>query len=468
MDSDTGAIHVDQADLQGNILCGYGNEFRFGNYAFVHFADGLAGRRLLAKLTPWLTNAVPWDRHGKVNATLNIALTFEGLAAVGLSDRALETFPDEFREGMEARAPLLGDTGTNDPENWDSGLRAGEAHLLVTAFATEARLLAQQRRWLHFLLADSAGGLSLVHEVGTELLPYPGQKRVAREHFGFADGLAQPSIAGDRVGPWDKPGKGVIEPDGHWRPLAPGEFVLGYLDEDGVEPRAPAPPFHRSASFVVVRKLEQDVAAFTHYLGQVADGDADKEALLAAKIVGRWRDGTPLMASPDTPDERFAPDEELADAMNDFRYGDDPDGVRCPLGAHIRRANPRDAFGEDDRRTRRHRIIRRGMPYGPAPDDPAVPDRKRRGLLFVCYQASIERQFETIQRSWLNDGDVLGLGDEKDFLLSGDEPGGTMTIQGSPPRFLPRAAAFVMLKGGGYFFAPSISAVSALGYGQVP
>ena len=459
---------VDQADLQGNILCGYGNDFAHGLYAFIHIADGLAARRLLAKLAPWLTNAVPWDRAEKPNATLNVALTFEGLAALGLSDRALGTFPDDFRAGMEARAALLGDAGTNHPEHWDSGLRAGDVHLVITALATQPRLLAQQRGWLDLLLAESAGGLALVHDVSTELLPHPGQKQFAREHFGFADGLAQPTIAGERVGPWKKPGKGAPEPEGGWRDLAPGEFVLGYLDEDGVEPKAPIAPFDRNASFLVVRKLEQDVAGFTAYLDEAAGGNAAEAELLAAKIVGRWRDGTPLVTSPEAPDERFAPGGELADQMNEFRYNGDPEGLRCPLGSHIRRSNPRDAFGEDDRRTRRHRIIRRGMPYGPPPADPAVPDGERRGLLFACYQASIERQFETIQRSWLGDGDVLGLGEETDFLLSGDEPGGTMTIQGSPPRFLPRASPFVMLKGGGYFFAPSISAVSALGYGQVP
>jgi Dyp-type peroxidase family len=464
VDSGAAEIRVDQADLQGNVLCGYGNEFRHGHYAFVQFADGVAARRLLEELAPRLTNAVPWDGQ-QVDLTLNVALTFDGLAAVGVPGRALETFPDDFREGMEGRATLLGDTGENEPSRWDRGLRAGDVHLMIAAFARDARLLSEHRRRVDALLAT--GGLTLAHEVGTELLPHPGENHFAREHFGFADGLAQPSIAGERVGPYKKPGKGVPEPEGGWRDVAPGEFVLGYTDEDGVTPKAPAEPFHRNASFVVVRKLEQDVAGLTQYLREAAGGDPKREELLAAKIVGRWRDGTPLVSSPDAPDERFAPGGELADAMNQFRYGDDPDGIRCPLGAHIRRANPRDAFGADDRRTRRHRIIRRGMPYGRPPADPGVADGMRRGLLFVCYQASIERQFETIQRSWLNDGDALGLGDEKDFLLSGDEPGGTMTIQGSPPRFLPRASAFVALKGGGYLFAPSISAVRALGRGEL-
>lgn len=463
MDDGAAEIRVDQADLQGNVLCGYGNRFTHGHYAFVHFSDGVAARDLLETLTP-LTSAVPWDGK-QVDSTLNVALTFDGLTAIGVPERMLETFPDDFREGMEARAKRLGDTGANDPKKWDGGLLAGDVHLLVTGFARNKHLLGEHRRRLDGLLA--ASGLSLAHEVATELLPHPGKDQCAREHFGFADGLAQPSIAGERVGPWDRDGKGVPEPDGTWRPLAPGEFVLGYPDEDDVLPKAPATPFDRNASFAVVRKLEQDVAGFTRYLSELANGDPAEEARLAAKIVGRWRDGTPLLASPDAPDERFAPGGDLADAMNDFRYGDDPDGVRCPLGAHIRRANPRDAFGEDDRRTRRHRIIRRGMPYGDPPDEPSVPDGKRRGLLFVCYQASIERQFETIQRSWLNDGDALGLGEEKDFLLAGDEPGGSMTIQGSPPRFLPRADAFITLKGGGYFFAPSISAVRALGRGEL-
>ena len=460
---------VNQEDLQGNVLCGYGNEYRYGLYTFVHVHDAAVARCWLGELT--ITNATRW-RKGR-DETLNVALTFDGLEAAGVSNAALRSFPEEFRDGMEARAELLGDTGHNDPENWEPGLRAGESHLLVTVTAKRADVLAQCQRLLNERVGRSGGGLEVVHEVPAALLDNEGNEQFGREHFGFVDGLAQPSIEGEGtipgegIGPYKRPGKGVPESSGEWRPLKPGEFVLGYVDEDGIKPRAPREPFDRDCSFMVVRKLHQDVAAFTTCLRRQAQDERDEE-FLAAKIVGRWKDGTPLVMSPKEPVVADMEKRARAEIINDFRYDDeddhDRDGLRCPLGAHIRRANPRDAFGGEDRRTRRHRIIRRGMPYGP-PADPGSPDGEDRGLMFVCYQASIERQFEIVQ-AWLTGGDAFGLGDEKDFLLSGEEPGGHMTIQGDRTTYLPPGPHFVTLKGGDYFFTPSIPALREIAAGR--
>jgi deferrochelatase/peroxidase EfeB len=160
-----------------------------------------------------------------------------------------------------------------------------------------------------------------------------------------------------------------------------------------------------------------------------------------------------------------APDAPVGTASapeNDFRYAGDPDGLRCPIGSHVRRANPRDALGFGGKLTARHRIIRRGMPYGRPPDDPAVEDGIERGLMFACFQSSIARQFEIVQGRWLADGDAFGLGEDRDFLLGGEDPVGKMMVHGDPPRLLAPRRAFVTNRGGGYFFAPGIAALRAL------
>jgi Dyp-type peroxidase family len=242
--------------------------------------------------------------------------------------------------------------------------------------------------------------------------------------------------------------------------VSPGEFVLGYPDEDGLVADAPAEPLRTGGTFMVLRKLYQDVGAFRSYLREAAATNGMSEELLAAKLVGRWRSGAPLALAPDRDDPRFA----MKKRLNDFRYSTDPDGMRCPLGAHIRRANPRDALGWRGVLTKRHRIIRRGMPYGPRFEDRPEADR---GLMFVCYQASIARQFEFVQSLWLGDGDPFGLGSERDPLLGGDGTGGKVTIQGEPPTFLASLPSFVTTRGGDYFFAPGIRALHALADGEL-
>jgi len=216
---------------------------------------------------------------------------------------------------------------------------------------------------------------------------------------------------------------------------------------------------------MVWRKLHQDVALFRRTLRDAArlyeSGDEEK---LAAKVVGRWRDGTPLVTSPAAPDPDFKPDAREA---NDFRYAEaDPDGSRCPVGAHIRRSNPRDALGFEGRLSFRHRIIRRGMPYGPAlPDGATEDDGQDRGLVFVCFNASISRQFEGVQIQWLNDGNIFHLGHDKDFLMGDTAGTGKMTVEGNPPFFLGPQRSFVTTRGGEYLFVPGITALGAIADG---
>jgi Dyp-type peroxidase family len=280
-----------------------------------------------------------------------------------------------------------------------------------------------------------------------------------REHFGFSDGFAQPAIEGDGV--QATPGQGTPEKRGRWSQLPMGEFILGYDDADSARAEAPPPPLGRNSTFMVYRKLHQDVALFRRMLREHARRLGGDEELLGAKIVGRWRDGTPLVLSPDGRDRRRWEDPER---INDFRYEDDLDGRRCPLGAHVRRTNPRDALGWHGTRSRRHRMIRRGMPYGPPlPDGATEDDGADRGLIFVCFCASLARQFETVQAQWCGDGNIFGLGDDKDFLLLDDERDvAKMTIQGDPPQFLHPQPRTVTVRGGAYLLVPSIAGLASL------
>jgi Dyp-type peroxidase family len=453
---------IDRRDIQGNVLCGYGQEFRHTDYLFMRVHDARAGSRWLRELAGEVTSASRW-RGAKPLLALNVALTHDGLVALGVPESVLETFPREFREGMAhpARCDKLGDKDESAPDRWAPGLRRGEPHVLVTVTARDAGAMALRGVLLRERIA-ALGGLDLVHEQRAGALGGTEEDPLRREHFGFADGFSQPALRGNG-GPDTRRGMGKLNRRGGWSNIAPGEFVLGYAGDDGLLPEAPAAPLGRSGSFAVVRKLRQHVGRFNAYLEDqaardlpflsgVGDPDLRREAL-AARIVGRWRDGTSLISDqrPRLP-ARF--DKEEIKGINDFRYGSDPDGVRCPLGAHVRRTNPRDSVGWRGKLTNRHRIIRRGMPYGPPGDD----DRER-GLMFVSYQASIARQFEVIQSGWLCDGDQFWLGSEGDYLTSGN----TMTIQGPHPAFLTKREPFVTTRGGGYFFTPGLSALRALG-----
>ncbi len=443
-------------------------------YAFVGVSDVTGGRAWLSSMVELVSSDEEW-RGEKPSSHRNVAVTCAGLRALGVPEPVIETFSEEFRDGMAARNLMLGDLGASDPEHWDGGLGTGAAHLLVIVNAITRDEIEAALASLRDSI-DRAPGVSIVHEQYAELLSPPAGDPAAppREQFGFSDGAAQPAIAG--VSDSAAPGGGVPLAGGAWRPLALGEFVLGYPDEDTLVdperrlPTAPADPLGQSGTYMVYRKLRQDVALFRRVLRDAAATfDGGDEELLAAKIVGRWRNGTPLVKSPAGPDPSFS---ATAPGSNDFRYLDvDADGGRCPLGAHIRRSNPRDALGWpglDDAGllSFRHRIIRRGTPYGPplAPDV-LEDDGIDRGLVFVCFNASISRQFESVQLQWLNDGNGFHLGHDSDFLLGSPLGTGKMTIQGNPPVMLSPQASFVTTRGGEYLFMPGIAALRALGAG---
>jgi Dyp-type peroxidase family len=455
------AVAIDHADLQGDILRAYGNRFDRTSYLFVGVGEPERGQACLRGLLDEVTTAVAWDGAGP-DSTLNVAFTHAGLHALGVGPVLAQSFSSEFRAGMAARARALGDVGVSAPDRWGNRLGTGDAHVLVTinakSLGARDAALARLRSGL-----ERAGSLSVVHEEHAEMLE--GQ----REHFGFGDGFSQPAIEGateERAA-----GGGVPLPGGRWRPLALGEFILGYEDEEsrvdrqGRLPSAPDAPLGRSGTYLVWRKLHQDVALFRRTLSESAQvyehGD---EAMLAAKIVGRWRNGTPLVTSPAAAQDDF---DARRPGANDFLYSGDLDGRRCPLGAHIRRSNPRDTLGFEGRLSFRHRMIRRGMPYGPLLEPGAMEDDgKERGLIFACFNASISRQFESVQRQWLNDGNTFHLAHDTDFLLgAAADAGGKMTVPGDPPFFFSPQAPFVITKGGEYLFVPGITALAAVADG---
>lgn len=456
------AAALDLTDIQGDILRAYGNDYAYTTYLFARVDDAHGGRAWLRGLLPRVTNAARWPAGWKPETTLNIALTAAGVAALGVGAPRDLGFSAEFCEGMATSAEVLGDAGPSDPGTWDDGLNDRALHVLATVNARDEDRLRAELGRLRDEAAD-AGGVAVAYEQPARLLPG------AREHFGYADGFAQPAVAGVDDDRDRRVGGGVLEHDGGWRALAPGEFILGYEDEDTrVDPErrlpnAPRDPYGRSGTYMVWRKLHQDVALFRSTLraaaGAYHGGDHEK---LAAKVVGRWRNGAPLVTWPEAPPERF---DGRGPRANVFRYGDvDPKGYGCPVGAHIRRSNPRDLLGFDGNLSFRHRIIRRGMPYGDPllPEDGTEDDGADRGLVFVCFNASISRQFEGIQAQWLNDGNALHLGHDSDFLLGHPLGTGKMTVQGKPPFFLGPQGPFVTTRGGGYLFVPGMKALAAL------
>lgn len=404
---------VEQADVQGNILCGYGSTWAHGCYLFLRVESPAAARAWLAGLD--VQTAAPWSRPPP--HAINVAFTHAALSALEVED--LDGFSTQFADGMEARAERLGDT----PDEWCwHGL-----HVLVTVMSRDrdevSRTVARLRA--------SLDGLSYVDHVEAAYLPD------GREPFGFRDGLSQPAIRDRNAGPY-RYGK-------HNPEVEPGEFVLGYADESGSEPTAH--PLLRNGSYMVVRRLEQDVAGFWDWIAEEAGPDRGRQEWLAARLFGRWRDGTPLALSSGRPLPGHAADRAWA---NRFDYADDPRGLRCPLGAHVRRMNPRAAFDGDARFSSPHRLIRRGMPY------PAT-DGVNPGLMFVCFQADLRRQFEFVQAEWMNDGNAFGLGDDAD-VVSPVADGAKLVVQGAPPTLVP-LRRFVKTLGGDYFFAPGLRAL---------
>jgi len=313
---------------------------------------------------------------------------------------------------------------------------------------------------------EATGGVEIRFVQDTMALAHANGIGSEGEHFGFADPISQPPIEGADV-PW-YPGDGVLEPDGRWRPSRPGEFLLGYEDEVGPDGTQAPEPFELrvNGTYMVFRKLYQDVAAFRRYLATAAKSlygsdDQYHQDLVAAKMMGRWRSGCPVDLSPNKDDLAIAADPER---RNNFTYDGDDQGLRCPIGSHLRRSNPRATPLKRATAVRRHRLIRRGVEYGPHLEDGQLEDDAvDRGLINLFIQADIERQFEFVQHEWMKGGEFLGLDpNEQDPINGVGGEGSQMLVPGAKQPFLFDLPTFVRVKGGEYLFVPGLKALEGL------
>jgi Dyp-type peroxidase family len=461
----TGTLELD--DIQGLVVRGYGR-LKAARYVLARIDDPRWARAWLGGVADRVDNGV----SNTGDRAINLAVTASGLRALGLSDEALAGFSIEFVDGMTAdhRRRVLGDVDESAPELWSwGGPGKDRIDLLLCVFAIDDAGVAAETDALAAELTDA--GIYVARTLDTVEL-------ASHEHFGFRDGVSQPLIQELGPGP---------EPDS----VKAGEFVLGYpneygrltdrplvpveADSDGVLPASSAGSdlrdLGRNGSYLVFRQLSQDVHQFWEYCERAArrpDGTVDPEARvrLAAKMMGRWPSGAPLTLTPDN-------DRPEIGQSNDFGYhADDPDGLHCPIGSHVRRANPRDSLDPDPGSPRsiavnkRHRILRRGRKYGalpPAgellqPSAHAGTEEEPHGLHFICLVANIARQFEFVQHTWMNNPRFAGLYDSPDPLMGpATERGRMFSVPTSTVREryagIPR---FVTVRGGAYFFLPGI------------
>ena len=494
---------IDKSDIQALVRTGFPTMHQ-ACYHLLTVTDAAAARAWLRSVDGLVNDAVepaakPAFKTAQSERALQVAFTFDGLRQLGVPASADEGFSVEFMSGIAGqgnRSRRLGDVGKNDPSNWDWGTPGKMPHVLVALFA-RSNLDAWQTEAKGTLWNTAFGELTRLDT--THLLNDV-------EPFGFKDGLSQPSID------WDVQRHAVDELT-FTNLIKAGEFLLGYPNEYGKfterptvveddDPRrilAPAEgqPGRRdlglNGTYLVFRDLEQDVQGFWQFLDRQASGDREQRERLGSLLVGRTLDGQPLMSISD----RSIPGIDRKDEQyNRFTYVSDPAGRRCPLGAHVRRANPRTAdfpprttglwdrlnrmlaigadLTEDDlvSSARFHRLLRRGREYGPelTPDDAAKPgphDGAKRGLRFLCINANISRQFEFVQQAWMMSTKFAGMTEQSDPLLGNraEVPDCLATDTFTEPRdaglarFLSGLGQYTIVRGGGYFFMPSLRAL---------
>lgn len=500
--------------------------------------------------------------------TLNIAFTFYGLLALKLSTKTMQAMPAEFIDGMKQRAFILGDSNLELPkedmnesygsygqykrrgleslpveepswdDNWDPiwknnvALSDSAVHIWmsmnarVKPFTDEpVEDLEAQTQWLRDL-CDEVGGVRILTTNGragdqefqaataifTEIEGI-GKIPTPQEHFGFADGIGDPIFEG-QLQP-EEEAKSVIgrgkwmSPETGWQPLATGEFILGHPDESQELPPTAAPDeFTRNGSFMVYRKLHENVGSYRSYFASEAEKFAkvmnisteQAEVTLQAKAVGRWPDGVPLAKHPTYDGWQSFRDEiglsakdpvEAGKAMLryrasadiiDFKYGDDIKGYKCPNGAHLRRMNTRDyldPLNDPDGKNpnaktqlnKRRRILRRGLPYGPS-ELGAGNDDTEQGIAFMVICANIFRQFEFVQQQWIQYGLDFNQGNNTCPMLGNHSVHKRYTIpsdpaSGNPPYICDNLPQFVETRGGDYFFIPSLTALRMIAMGIV-
>jgi Dyp-type peroxidase family len=431
--------HLELDDIQAGALFERPSPY-VGTYLMLRIANRADGRELVRRLHRIATTSRVSTGQGSTSIT--VGFTYHGLAALGVPQASLESFAPEFREGMAARAAVLGDVAASGPEHWEQPLGSSEVHVAIAVLCSDTDRLqaaAAQAREAHRELP----GVVVVWRQDCY------QLATGRTSFGFKDGIGQPAVEGS-----GRPSTSPRE-----RPLKAGEIVLGYPDETGELPPMPTPEvLGRNGTYVAFLKLHTKVAAYRRYLHDRATSRAEED-LLGAKMVGRWQSGAPLALAPERDDPELGGD---AKRNNDFLFADDPRGFKCPLGAHARRANPRDSMDEvGSVDVRLHRMIRRGTSYGPAlPEGMLEDDGADRGIVFVFAGAHLKRQFEFVKTQWLNDGIFIGAPLEKDPLVGPNDESSGFTIPQRPiRRRLQDLPPFVVTRGGDYFFAPGLRAM---------
>jgi Dyp-type peroxidase family len=483
---------IDYSDIQGLVRYGY-KRMTEAAYVLLGIEDVAAARSWLAGAP--VTNAVELD--SPPSSALQVAFTEAGLRALGVPVSVLAGFSAEFLAGMTeaSRSRRLGDVGANDPSQWEWGGYNKLPHLVVMFFAEHGRL-AQ--------FIQSATGSTW--NAAFEQLSYLDTSDLdGIEPFGFTDGISQPEID------WRQERDLAANQIDYSNKAALGEFLLGYrneynkytdrpvIDADSASanllPAEDAPDKRdvgRNGTYLVMRHLRQDVRAFWQFIRQQAGENWVQIDKLAAALVGRTRTGDPLVPIQTQAIPGIAADQAHE---NQFTFDEDPTGSACPFGAHVRRANPRNSdypghptgltqlvtalgFGPSGFRddlmssVRFHRILRRGREYGPglSPSDaltPAPLDDPERGLRFICINANISRQFEFLQNAWIMNSKFSGLTGESDPLLGNrlSIPGCPVTADFTRPENgalrsrvsgLPQVVA---VRGGAYFFLPSLRAL---------
>ncbi|MEO1422371.1 MAG: peroxidase [Pseudomonadota bacterium] len=533
-------------DIQGNVVRAYGRyHYPFARYFFLHIEDAAAGRRFVNLVRDRVTSGATWTGD-KLAVTFNIGFTFLGLYALSLPTRTLQGMPEEFIDGMKSRAHILGDRDptkrASETTDWDAkwdpvwrdnrdGDGKNNVHIWISMNALAKPFTDQpddaldaQTRWLveqcdmldqkvRILSTNGPGGTDLYQSANAVFETLPDGRKIPtrKEHFGFTDGIGDPAFEG-QYPPEQMTSKVIgrgklMSAEEGWQPIATGEFVLGHPDESQeLTPSSTPANFMANGSFMVYRKLHENLGSFTAVIEEEAERfarvmdvplDEARETLMA-KIVGRWSDGVPLSTHPTFAEWQefratLADDDPLvaaekrnayltSPAARDFRYADDMRGFKCPGGAHLRRVNTRDYLDplndldsqNPDATTqlnKRRRILRRGLPYGPT-ELGVGDDTTEQGVIFMVICASIFRQFEFVQQQWIQYGLDFNLGNNTCPLL-GDHTHHTRHSipsdpkSGRPPYVIDKLKTFVETRGGDYFFIPSLTALRMIGMGVV-
>ncbi len=448
-------------------------EMGSSKYYLLQVTNPVDVKKFLSNIADEVASISSADR----SETINLGFTSNGLAALGLHENNLGSFSREFREGMvtDHRSRILGDFDSSHPSKWQwGGTNNEKVDMILLVFGKDESIADN---YYNHLKSQFSSGLKEVHVLKGNPLPND------REHFGFKDGISQPAIIGSGI-----TGTGNDN-------IMPGEFVMGYKGEYEVYPDSPLlkepqgkpellkdnleygqyKDLGKDGTYFVLRQLKEDVNGFWNFLNEKtknADGSMNPEesTFIAAKMMGRWPGGAPLVKHPEKDPGGSSDD-------NDFKYmKEDKDGLKCPFGAHIRRTNPRDQFEESPpgvslRLTRRHRIMRRVRSYGedyigsPTHHTP----KEEVGLLFGCFNADISKQFEFIQYTWANYPKFKRLYADPDPFIGvkenpekGEEQNFTIPTE-TNNNVITGLQSFVTVKGGGYFFFPSKSVIKFLG-----